>query len=51
LVGEAGHYLNRPGELRGAVLDLIRAHRDRLECLPRGQRLLLFDDQRYQERG
>jgi hypothetical protein len=31
LVGEAGHYLNRPGELRGGVLELIRAHRDRLE--------------------
>jgi hypothetical protein len=29
-----GHYLNRPGELRG-VLELIRAHRDRLEqCVP-----------------
>ena len=35
LVGEAGHYLNRPGELRGGVLELIRAHRDRLEqCGP-----------------
>jgi hypothetical protein len=34
LVGEGGHYLNRPGELRG-VLELIRAHRDRLEqCVP-----------------
>jgi hypothetical protein len=35
LVGEAGYYLNRPGELRGGVLELIRAHRDRLEqCVP-----------------
>jgi hypothetical protein len=33
LVGEGGHYLNRPGEVRGDVLDLIRAHRDRLESL------------------
>jgi hypothetical protein len=31
LVGEGGHYLNRLGELRGGVLELIRAHRDRLE--------------------
>jgi hypothetical protein len=31
LVGEAGHYLNRPGELRGGVLEIIRAHCDRLE--------------------
>jgi hypothetical protein len=31
VVGEAGHYLNRPGELRGGVLELIRTHRDRLE--------------------
>jgi hypothetical protein len=31
LVGEAGHYLNRPGELRGGVLELLRANRDRLE--------------------
>jgi hypothetical protein len=35
MVGEAGYYLNRPGELRGGVLELIRAHRDRLEqCVP-----------------
>ena len=35
LVEETGHYLNRPGELRGGVLELIRAHRDRLEqCVP-----------------
>ena len=35
MVGEGGHYLNRPGELRGGVLELIRAHRDRLEqCVP-----------------
>jgi hypothetical protein len=34
-VGEAGHYLNRPGELRGGVLELLRANRDRLEqCVP-----------------
>src|SRR5487761_895240 len=25
VVGEAGHYLNRPGELHGSVLELIRA--------------------------
>jgi hypothetical protein len=30
MVGEAGHYLNRPGELRGGILELIRTHRDRL---------------------
>jgi hypothetical protein len=36
LVGEAGHYLNPPGELRGGVLELIRTHRDRLEqCVRR----------------
>jgi hypothetical protein len=35
MVGEAGHYLNRPGELRGGILELIRAHRNRLEqCVP-----------------
>jgi hypothetical protein len=34
-VGEAGHYLNRPGELRGGVLELLRAKRVRLEqCVP-----------------
>jgi hypothetical protein len=38
LVGEAGHYLNRPGELRGGVLKLIRAHRDRLEQCVRTER-------------
>jgi hypothetical protein len=37
LVGEGGHYLNRPGELRGGVLDLIRAHRDWLEQFVRSR--------------
>jgi hypothetical protein len=31
MVGEAGHYLNRPDELRSSVLELLRTHRDRLE--------------------
>jgi hypothetical protein len=30
VVGEGGHYLNRPGERRGGILELIRTHRDRL---------------------
>jgi hypothetical protein len=33
VVGEGGHYLNRPGELRGGVLELIRTHRDGLEVM------------------
>lgn len=38
MVGEGGHYLNRPGELHGGVLELITAHRDRLEQLSPAQR-------------
>jgi hypothetical protein len=38
LVGETGHYLNGPGELR--VFDLIRTHRNAIAASARPQRRL-----------
>jgi hypothetical protein len=32
VVGEPGHYLNRPADFQGSVLELIRTFRDQIEA-------------------